>query len=154
LGELARRLPPALQDDWATAPVPALDPTHPGVSIAGGAALAIRRDSLRRDAAFRFVEFLAEPAQQLAFHARTGDLPAAGAARDAPAGRDGPRAAAFGGRLERMRRAPAVPEWERIAAEIARRAETLVRGEATLDATVVALDAAADAILEKRRWLL
>src|SRR5690606_18640507 len=66
LGELARRLPAALQDAWATAPVPALDPTHPGVSIAGGASLAIRRGSPRRDAALRFVEFLAEPAQQLA----------------------------------------------------------------------------------------
>lgn len=154
LGELARRLPAALQDDWATAPVPALDPTHPGVSIAGGASLAIRRDSPRRDAAWRFVEFLAEPAQQLAFHARTGDLPARAAAWDAPALRDDPRAAAFREQLGRMRATPAVPEWERIAAEIARHAEALVRGEATLDETVVALDAAADAILEKRRWLL
>lgn len=154
LGELAQRLPPALQDDWATAPIPALDASRPGVSIAGGASLAIRRDSPRRDAAWRFVEFLAEPAQQVAFHARTGDLPARAAAWESPALRDDPRAAAFRVQLGRLRATPAVPEWERIAAEIALRAESLVRGEATLDETVAALDGAADAILEKRRWLL
>lgn len=154
LGELARRLPPALQDDWATAPIPALDPEHPSVSIAGGAGLAILRGSPRREAAFRLVEFLAEPAQQAAFHARTGDLPARISAWAAPALRDDPRAAAFRAQLARVRPTPAIPEWERIAAEIARHAEALVRGEASLDATVVALDEAADAILEKRRWLL
>jgi multiple sugar transport system substrate-binding protein len=154
LGEMARRLPPALQDDWATAPIPALDAGHPSVSIAGGACLAIRRGSPRRDAAFRFVEFLSEPAQQIAFHARTGDLPPRAAAWETPALRDDPRAAAFRAQLASLRPTPAIPEWERIAAAIAREAEALVRREATLDEVVARLDASADAILEKRRWLL
>lgn len=154
LGEMARRLPPALQDDWATAPIPALDAEHPSVSIAGGACLAILRGSPRREAAWRFVEFLSEPAQQVVFHARTGDLPPRAAAWEAPALRDDPRAAAFRAQLASLRATPAIPEWERIAAEIARQAEALVRGEATLDEALVRLDGAADAILEKRRWLL
>jgi len=154
LGELARRLPPALQDDWATAPIPALDAGRPSVSIAGGACLAILRDSPRRDAAFRLVEFLAEPARQVAFHARTGDLPARISAWQAPALRDDPRAGAFRVQLASLRPTPPIPEWERIAAEIARHAEGLVRGEATLDDTLARLDGAVDAILEKRRWLL
>jgi multiple sugar transport system substrate-binding protein len=154
LREMARRLPPALQDDWATAPIPALDAQHPGVSIAGGACLAIRRGSPRRDAAFRFVEFLSEPAQQVAFHARTGNLPPRAAAWEAPALRDDPRAAAFRAQLASLRATPAIPEWERIAAEIARQAEALVRGEVALDEALARLDGAADAILEKRRWLL
>lgn len=154
LGEMARRLPPARQDDWATAPIPALDAEHPSVSIAGGACLAIHRGSSRRDAAWRLVEFLSEPAQQITFHARTGDLPPQAAAWEAPALRDDPHAAAFRAQLASLRPTPAVPEWERIAAEIAREAEALVRGEVTLDDAVVRLDDAADAILEKRRWLL
>jgi len=154
LGEMARRLPPALQDDWATAPIPALDAAHPSLSLAGGAALAILRDSPRREAAWRFVEFLGEPAQQVAFHARTGDLPPRASAWQAPALRDDPRAAAFRAQLGRLRATPAIPEWERVADELARQAEALVRGEATLDEAVTELDAAADAILEKRRWLL
>ncbi|MEB2344974.1 MAG: extracellular solute-binding protein [Deltaproteobacteria bacterium] len=154
LGEMARRLPPARQDDWATAPIPALDAAHPSVSIAGGACLAIRRGSPRREAAWRFVEFLSEPAQQIAFHARTGDLPPQAAAWETPALRDDPRAAAFRRQLASLRPTPAVPEWERIAAGIAREAEALVRGEVTLDRAVARLDEATDAILEKRRWLL
>ncbi|HSJ99206.1 MAG TPA: extracellular solute-binding protein [Myxococcota bacterium] len=154
LGEMARRLPPALQDDWATAPIPALDDGRPSVSIAGGACLAILRDTPRREAAWRFVEFLSEPAQQVVFYERTGDLPPRAAAWEAPALRDDPRAAAFRAQLGSLRAPPAIPEWERIAAQIARQAEALVRGDTTLDEAVVALDGAADAILEKRRWLL
>ncbi|HEY8494893.1 MAG TPA: sugar ABC transporter substrate-binding protein [Myxococcota bacterium] len=154
LGEMARRLPPALQDDWATAPIPALDAEHPSLSIAGGAALAIRRGTPHRAAALRFVEFLSEREQQVAFHERTGDLPPRASAWQAPALRDDPRAAAFRTQLEHLRALPAIPEWERIAAAIARHAEAVVRGEATLDAALASLDATADAILEKRRWLL
>lgn len=154
LGELERRLPPALAGAWATAPIPALDDRHPGVSIAGGASLAILRGSPRREAAWRLVEWLAQPAQQAAFHARTGDLPPRASAWEAPALRDDPRAAAFRSQLERLRATPAIPEWERIAAEIARQAEALVRGEVDVDGAAAALDGAADAILEKRRWLL
>lgn len=154
LGELARRMPPALRDAWATAPIPALEDGRPGVSLAGGASLAILRDTPRREAAWRLVAFLSQPAQQADFHARTGDLPPRAAAWEASALRDDPRAAAFRAQLGHLRATPAVPEWERIAAEISHRAEALVRGEAGLDETVAALDAAADAILEKRRWLL
>lgn len=154
LGELARRMPPALAGAWATAPIPALDAARPGVSLAGGASLAILRDSPRREAAWRLVEFLSEPPRQADFHARTGDLPPRAAAWELSTLRDDPRAAAFRTQLASLRPTPAIPEWERIAAAIARQAEALVRGEATLDESLAALDAAADAILEKRRWLL
>jgi multiple sugar transport system substrate-binding protein len=50
--------------------------------------------------------------------------------------------------------APKVPEWERIADEMRVVAERAARGLASVDEAVTDLDARADRILEKRRWLL
>jgi multiple sugar transport system substrate-binding protein len=149
LGELRRRLPAAFEPRWATAPLP-------GVSIAGGASLALVRGSppARRDAAWRWLAFLAEPEQQVAFYRASGDLPARRAAWDDASLRGDARAAAFFAQLQQVRAAPKVPEWERIASRIARHAEAAVRGEESADEALAALDRETDRLLEKRRWLL
>jgi multiple sugar transport system substrate-binding protein len=154
LREFARRLPPALQDDWATAPIPALDERHPSVSIAGGASLAVHRGSPRKELAWRLVEFLAEPESQVAFHATTGDLPPGARAWEDPALRADSRAEAFRLQLAHLATLPRVPEWERIAAKIATCAEALVRGELALDPALARLDGEVDAVLARRRGLL
>jgi len=46
------------------------------------------------------------------------------------------------------------PEWESIAQRIAERFQEVLHGGATLEATLAGLDADADMILEKRRWML
>ena len=154
LGELERRLP-RLADDWATAPMPALAGEQgPGVSLAGGAALAIVRTSPRAAAARRWVEFLAEPAQQLAFWRLTGDLPARPSAWRAGDLETAPRTAAFWRQLARVAPTPKVPEWERIAQKVTDHAEAAIREPAAADAALAALDRDVDAILEKRRWML
>jgi multiple sugar transport system substrate-binding protein len=153
-GELLRRLPTGRQGAWATAPIPDLEEGRPGVSIAGGACLALRRGSPRRDAAWRLVEHLSSAESALALFASTGDLPPRASTWQAPALRGDPRVRAFRSQLERVRATPRIPEWERIAASIARHAESLVRGEARLDDALAALDDEADRVLEKRRWLL
>lgn len=160
IGELRRRLPADFEPRWATAPLPTLEGTtsgpdpRAGVSIAGGAGLAVVRRSPRKEAAWRLAAFLAEPAQQLAFYQLTGDLPARRSAWDAPGLGDDPKAQAFRVQLERARAAPRVPEWERIASRIARHAESAVRGSETPDEALAALDHEADRLLEKRRYLL
>jgi multiple sugar transport system substrate-binding protein len=53
-----------------------------------------------------------------------------------------------------VRATPKVPEWEQIAAKVWERLEPVARGAKGLDASLAALDADVDAILEKRRWLL
>jgi len=154
LGELARRLPPELQDRWATAPLPSPEGGAPGVSLAGGAGLGIVASSPHRDAAWRWIEFLASPEQQAAFHAISGDLPARRSAwRDSRLA-ESPHAQAFRAQLENVRPTPKVPEWERIATRIARHAEAVVRGSESADEALRALDREADQVLEKRRWLL
>jgi multiple sugar transport system substrate-binding protein len=154
LGEFRRRLPEALQDSWATAALPSLDERYPGVSLAGGASLAMSRNSLHKTEAWRLIEFLAEPAQQAAFYRLTGDLPARKSAWENRVLAGDPRVSAFREQLECVASTPKIPEWERIASKVAQYAEKAVRGEMGEDAALTALDHDVDLILEKRRWLL
>ncbi len=125
-----------------------------GVSLAGGASLALSRTSPRREAAWKLLEFLAEPAQQARFYQLTGDLPARQSAWNDPALAGNRHAQAFRQQLQQLRATPPIPEWERIANRIAYYAEVAVRREMTADAALAALDRDVDRILEKRRWLL
>lgn len=154
LGELARRLPPELAGAWATAPLPGPEPGRPGISLAGGSSLVVLRSSARKEQAFRVVEWLSEPGRQLEFHALTGDLPPRRSAWESGELARDPHVAAFRTQLEHVRALPKVPEWERIAKRIARHAEAAIRGDAEIDEALAALDADAERILEKRRWLL
>ena len=155
LGEFARRLPAALADAWATAPLPAPDGTpYPGVSLAGGASLAVARGGRLKDEAWELVAYLTDPARQVEFHRLTGDLPARRSAWHDAGLVDDPRAGAFWTQLDAVRSTPKVPEWERIASLIGRYAESAVRGDLPADAARAALDRDVDALLEKRRWLL
>lgn len=154
LGEFARRLPPAVQDAWGTAALPAPDDRYPGTSLAGGASLVLARRSPRQDAAWHLIEYLAEPARQAEFHRLTGDLPARRSAWRDAALADDPHARAFWTQLGALRSTPKIPEWERIASLVARHTEAAVRGDRTLAQALAALDHDVDALLEKRRWLL
>lgn len=151
IGEFKRRLPQERQGDWMTAPLPG--PEGPGASTAGGSSLVIFRSAQHADAAWKLIEYLSEPAVQARFYALTGNLPPrrttwnhAMLAADA-------HARAFRDQLERVRAAPKVPEWERIAHEMQLTAERVVRGGEDIDQATTELDARVDAILEKRRWL-
>jgi len=116
--------------------------------------VAIFRGSARKDMAWRFAEYLTEPAQQLAFYRLTGDLPSRMSAWQDPSLADNRYAQAFWAQLQRLRSTPKIPEWERIASTVVRYTEAAVRGRLTLDEALAALDRDVDAILEKRRWLL
>jgi multiple sugar transport system substrate-binding protein len=151
LREFAARVPREVA--WATAPMPALAGPGPGVSLAGGASLALVASSPRKELAWAWLAYLAEPAQQAEFHRLSGDLPARRAAWRDPA-LAGPQVAAFRAQLAHAVATPRVPEWERIASRIAWHAESAVRERRPLDEVLAALDRDADQALEKRRWLL
>jgi multiple sugar transport system substrate-binding protein len=53
-----------------------------------------------------------------------------------------------------MRPAPQVPEWEQIVNMMQQVAARAVAGELTIDEAAAQMDAQADAILAKRRWVL
>jgi multiple sugar transport system substrate-binding protein len=152
IGELKRRLPRDQQDTWMTAPLPG--PDGPGASIAGGSSLVVFRASRHPAAAWRLIEFLSQPSVQRRFHALTGDLPPRRATWDDPALANDVHARAFREQLERVKPAPKVPEWERIATELRLVAERAAHGEMSVDDAARVLDDRAGRILEKRRWLL
>src|SRR5262245_47009345 len=152
IGEFERRLPADQQDRWMTAPLPG--PDGPGPSTAGGSSLVVFRASRHKAAAWRLIEFLSRPAVQRRFHALTGDLPPRRTTwTDAAIAAD-IHARAFREQLERVKPAPKVPEWERIATEMRLVAERAAHGQLTIEAATQELDARVARILEKRRWLL
>jgi multiple sugar transport system substrate-binding protein len=154
MGEFQRRLPPELQNAWATAPLPSPDAEWPGASVAGGSSLVLFKRSEHHDTAWRFVEFLSRPEQQIRFHHLSGDLPArieawadSGLAND-------PHVRAFRVQLGRAIPTPKIPEWEQIASLLQERTELAVRGGTSIEETLTIIDNDANKILEKRRWIL
>jgi len=154
IGEFTRRLPASVAAKWSTAPMPGPHAGQPGISLAGGASLALFRGSPHRDAAWKVIEYLSQPERQLAFYRLTGDLPARRSAWSAADLAHAPYTQAFWQQLQHVRSTPKIPEWERIADKISAYAEAAIRERMTADAALHALDADVDAILEKRRWLL
>jgi len=155
VGEMRRRLPADKQGAWTTAPVPARDGApYPGLSIAGGSSLAIFSTSKRKDAAWKFVEFLTEPAQQVRFYELSGNLPARRAAWEAPALKHDRELKAFRTQLDHTVALPRIPEWERIATAIFEEGELAARGQFDAAEGARRLDARVNAMLEKRRWVL
>jgi multiple sugar transport system substrate-binding protein len=152
VGEFSRRLPATLQNDWATAPLPG--PDGPGAAIGGGSSLVIFSSSQHKPEVWQLIEFLSAPKQQIRFHALCGDLPPRRSAWNDPELANDIHAKAFRDQLERVKPTPKVPEWERIAQEIRLASERAIRGGESTDAVLRELDARADTILEKRRWML
>lgn len=154
LGEFERRLPAAMQDDWDTAPLPGPTGAASGVSTAGGSSLVVFRASRHKAAAWKLIEFLSRPEQQVRFYQACGSLPAQREAwLDSALTRDR-RLGAFRVQLERTVPTPKVPEWESIAMRLQEHAERAVRGVTPPESALAALDRDVDRMLEKRRWLL
>jgi len=152
IAEFQKRLPPERRGDWMTAPLPG--PHGPGASNAGGSSLVVMAKSRHKDAAWKLVEYLSEPAVQERFHALTGDLPPRRSTWALRSLASDPYARAFRDQLERVRPTPAVPEWERIVNEMQLVAEQVVRGAIPIGQAPGELDRRVDAMLEKRRWML
>ena len=155
IGEFSRRLPPELADAWETAPMPAPDgASWPGASLAGGSSLVLFRGSRHPDEAFKLITYLTRRRNLLRLNELCGDLPPRPSAwKEAGLGQR-PHFAAFEKQLEAARPTPLLPEWERIATTVGERLEAAIRGQASLDETLVKLDAEVDRMLEKRRYLL
>jgi len=122
--------------------------------MAGGSSLIIFRESKHKEAAAKFIAFLSEVPQQIRFNELSGDLPARRSAWNAPALANDSHFAAFRAQLEHVEPLPKVPEWEQIATGIFQHGEEGVRGAKTQAQVLVALDADANRLLEKRRWVV
>ena len=154
VGEMRKRMPAELKDAWATAPLPGPTGDSSGVSLAGGSSVVVFRGSTHKAAAWRLVEYLARPEQQLRFSRLTGDLPASLAAwRDSSLLGDR-HFRAFYTQLQRVTPLPKVPEIELISSRLIEASERAIRGNVPPERALAALDADVNRILEKRRWIL
>jgi len=154
IGEFRRRLPANLQDKWATAAMPGPSGGASGVSTAGGASLVIFQGSKHQEEAWKLLEFLSRPEQQLAFWRLTGDLPARMESWKDPALVGDRHTAAFWEQLQRVEPLPAVPEIELIVTKVFETGEKVVQGGTSVPRALEDLDREVDRILEKRRWML
>lgn len=152
IGEFRQRLPPAQQEEWATAPLPG--PHGPGAGIASGSSLVIFRHSPRQAQAWLLIEYLSRPQVQQQFYALLGDMPPRRSAWQGEALRSDPAVQAFRDQLERVKPTPPVPEWERIVNEMQLVAAEAAHGKLTVDQATAEIDRRTDAILAKRRWML
>jgi multiple sugar transport system substrate-binding protein len=153
MGEFERRLPPALANSWETAPMPGPDGEASRLSLAGGSSLVIFKRSDRQNDAWKLVEFLSRPEQQVRFYHACGDLPARRAAWADTALANDRHLRAFRIQLERAVPTPKVPEWEQIATRLQDYAERVARGASSPDSALAGLDRDVNRMLEKRRWL-
>ncbi len=154
VAEFRRRLPPSMEGRWSTAPIPAMRAGKPGVSLAGGSSLVIFHGSQHAAASWKLIEFLSEPAQQIRFYELATDLPARRSAWSVKALAEDKQFPAFREQLEHVIPLPPVPEWEQIATSIYEHGEATIRGKSTEAAALADLDARANQILAKRRWML
>jgi multiple sugar transport system substrate-binding protein len=153
MAEMKRRLPEEMQDKWATSPMPGPHGVASGVSTAGGASLVLYRGSKHKTEAWKLIEFLSRPEQQVRFYELTGSLPARRDAWELAQLPQDEHARAFWEQLQRVRPLPAVPEIESIVQRVIEHAETSIRGGTPAATALQALDADVDAMLEKRRWV-
>jgi multiple sugar transport system substrate-binding protein len=152
IGEFRKRMPASRQSEWSTAQLPG--PDGPGDSVTYGSSLVIPRSSRHKQAAWALVEYLSRPDVQVRFYAQLGDLPARRSAWDSPVLESDPKLRAFRAQLEHMRPAPQVPEWEQIVNMMQELAARAIAGQLTIDEATAQMDARADTILAKRRWVL
>ncbi len=152
IGEFTNRLPKDMQDKWMTAPLPGVD--GPGVSLAGGATLALFRKTEHKKEAWALMEYLSRTDVQIEFSHLTGDLPARKSAWADSSLAGNRYAAAFRDQLDRVVPTPQVPEWEQIATKVYEHGERAVRGKQTPAQAMAALDKDVNNLLEKRRFLL
>jgi multiple sugar transport system substrate-binding protein len=153
IGEFGRRLPKSLQGSWMTTPLPGPDGSI-GLSLAGGSSLVMFKSSKQKEAVWKLIEYLSEPAQQLELYRMTGDLPARVEAWKDSSLANNTYAAAFFVQLNHVVATPKIPEWEQIAQKVREYAELISMDQYTVDDGLVALDRAINVILEKRRWLV
>ncbi|MFH2004613.1 MAG: sugar ABC transporter substrate-binding protein [Bacteroidota bacterium] len=154
IGEFQKRMPPALQDKWMTAPLPGPDKNTPGVSLAGGASLVIFRNSTKKEQAWKFIEYLSAVQRQLEFYKVTGNLPAVEEAWNDTLFRNNVYVKAFYEQFKHVVPTPKIPEWEQIAMKVQQYAEFASAQKMSVTQALAELDKDVNIILEKLSWKL
>lgn len=115
-------------------------------SFIGGSNLAVFQSSDNRDTAWKFVQWLSDPATQADWYAETSDLPAVESAwQEGDLGTD-ERLAVFGEQMKTAMAPPSIPTWEQIASVIDSELEAVCKSGKDPQEAATAMQQQAEAI--------
>jgi multiple sugar transport system substrate-binding protein len=117
-----------IEGKWAVAPMPAKETN---TSFVGGSNWAVFRSSKNRDAAWKFVEWMAKPETQAKWYEISSDLPANQAAWDLPALSDDPNVKVFGEQLKNAKSPPPFPKWEELGTSLNNELDKVIGSKAS-----------------------
>jgi len=103
-----------IEGKWAIAPMPKEDA---GTSFVGGSDLVVFKNAPNKDAAWKFVDYLMDPATQSKWYDTVSDLPALEDAWDQGALASDDNLQIFREQLKDAKSPPPTPKWEQVAAE-------------------------------------
>lgn len=110
---------------WAIAPMPT---KVSATSFVGGSNLVVFKESKNKEAAWAFVQYLSDPATQVAWYGESGDLPAVQSAWDDPALAADPNVAMFGQQLADTKAQPALSTWSELGVALNSTLEKMTTG--------------------------
>ncbi len=113
---------------YATAVLPAKESS---TSFLGGSNLAVFKKGGNQSSAWKFIEWMLEPAQQVAWYEATGDLPASQKAWDDPSLASDAKLAVFGQQLESAVAPPTTTSWKEVSVAAESAVEKIARGKQT-----------------------
>ena len=115
-----------IEGKWAVVPMPK---KVSGTSFVGGSNLVVFKDSENKDAAWAFVQFMADPANQVAWYEEATVLPAVQSAWDDPALADDANVAVFGQQLQDTKAPPPISTWNEVGTAINDNLERVTTGD-------------------------
>ncbi|GMA23601.1 sugar ABC transporter substrate-binding protein [Luteimicrobium album] len=128
---------------YATAVLPAAESS---TSFLGGSNLAVFKKSGNQSSAWKFIEWMLEPAQQVAWYKATGDLPASQKAWDDATLSSDAKLAVFGKQLESAEAPPTSTSWKEVSVAAEGAVEKIARGKQTAAEALKALQSQAGSI--------
>ena len=154
IGEFSRRIPPRLQNEWMTAPLPSMDSTSPGVSLPLGTSLIVFRQSRQKEEAWKLVKYLTSREQLIELYRITGNLPPRKSAWEDTSLSRNKYIKAFYRQLQRVNPLPQVAEWEQIVIRLQLYVEYIATNTMTVEDALGRFDTEVNQMLEKRRWFV
>jgi multiple sugar transport system substrate-binding protein len=116
------------EDKWAIAPMPK---KSSATSFVGGSNIVVYKNSPNKDLAWAFVQYLSDPATQVAWYKDVTDLPATKAAWDDATLKGDPNVAMFGAQLKDTKAQPATASWSELSTALNNTLEKLTTGSMT-----------------------
>ncbi len=135
--DLIKDQAPEIDGDWSVAMMPEKETR---TSFTGGSNLVIFEDSNKKDAAWKFVEFMSQEETQKEWYESTNGLPANVDIWQSDYFADQPKLEVFGEQLEDAKAPTTVPEWEQIASAIKRRMQQAIYGDSSAEESISNLE--------------